>query len=411
MSCQVSIKLPPKISDGQGISEDRAGRFFKLNGPVFDSQHAKEGIEQAIRYCGHKNAELACVTNGRQWIVFLGSRRGDGKDTLDGQACVFGSLEGVRTHFKKFYDLLAYESVSRYRYRAEFQDAEGQPLRSSTFNAPVRKPESRILLPADRLYADLDRVMISFFRDLKGDDDPEMRKHCFVTTNESDRAETTLARISEELRHKVRTLKTSGKGETSEITRAIKRVRDMRKHEFVLLVGTKGAGKSSFIERFFEDVLPKDIANDCVLVRIDVAESGADEKSIIKWLDEHFLQATERAAFGDRHPDYDDLKGMYFKEYERLRSGAWKYIAEDNPIEFKKKFGEHIEQRREQRPHEYIVHMLHRIVHSDGKVPCLIFDNADHFSISRCRICGFKGWQGMANSNTSPILSRSKKVL
>ena len=25
--------------------------------------------------------------------------------------------------------------------------------------------------------------------------------------------------------------------------------------------------------------------------------------------------------------------------------------------------------------------MLHRIVHSDGKVPCLIFDNADHFSI------------------------------
>ena len=26
-------------------------------------------------------------------------------------------------------------------------------------------------------------------------------------------------------------------------------------------------------------------------------------------------------------------------------------------------------------------------------------------NLSRCRICGFKGWQGMANSNTSPILS------
>ena len=26
-------------------------------------------------------------------------------------------------------------------------------------------------------------------------------------------------------------------------------------------------------------------------------------------------------------------------------------------------------------------------------------------NLSRCRICGLKGWQGMANSNTSPILA------
>ena len=364
-----------------GITEDRAGRFFKLNGPVFDSPHAKEGIEQAIRYCGHKNAELACVTNGRQWIIFLGNRRGDGKDTLEGQACVFGNLDGVGTNFKKFYDLLAYESVAGYRFRAEFQEAEGQPARSTGFNAPVRTPESRKLLPADKLYADLDRVMISFFRDLTGDDDSEMRKNCFVTTNESDRAESTIARISEELRNKVRTLKTAGRGETSEITRAITRIRDMRKHELVLLVGTKGAGKSTFIDRFFEDVLPKDVARDCVLVRIDLSESGADEHSIIRWLDEHFLDTTEKAVFGDRQPDYDDLKGMYFREYERLQSGAWKHTYDDNPIEFNKMFGEHIERRREERPHEYILHMLHRIVNSDHKVPCLIFDNADHFSI------------------------------
>ena len=73
-----------KDSRDLGIEPDRACRFYKLNGPVFDSKHAQEGIDQAIRYCGYKNAELACVTNGRQWIVFRGSRLGDGKDTRGG---------------------------------------------------------------------------------------------------------------------------------------------------------------------------------------------------------------------------------------------------------------------------------------------------------------------------------------
>ncbi|TNV71477.1 hypothetical protein FGO68_gene13365 [Halteria grandinella] len=364
-----------------GVSEDHAGRHYKLNGPVFNSKHAQEGIEQAIRYCGHKNSELACITNGRQWIIFIGNRRGDGKDTLSGQAFVFGSLDGVRSNFKKFYNLLSFESVSKYRYRADFQEAEGQPLRSSSFNEPLRKPDSRILIPADRIYDDLDRVMISFFRDLSGDDDPEMRKACFVTSAESNRADASIARISEQLRNKVRTLRTDDNGDINGITQAIKRVRDMQRHEFILLVGTKGAGKSSFVDRFFEVVLPKTIASDCVLVRIDLAESAKDEHGIIKWLDEHFLEATEKAVFGDEPPDYDELKGMYFREYERMRKGPYKHLYNENPSEFKIRFGEQIEQRREQRPHEYIVHLLHRIVHSYIKIPCLIFDNADHFSV------------------------------
>src|SRR6202023_2558335 len=71
-----------------GIDARYGGGYFKLNGPVLKSEDAQEAIEQAIRYCGHKNAELACVTNGRQWIIFRGNRLGDGRNTLDGMACV-----------------------------------------------------------------------------------------------------------------------------------------------------------------------------------------------------------------------------------------------------------------------------------------------------------------------------------
>jgi predicted type IV restriction endonuclease len=85
-----------------GLSQRSPARAFRLNGPVFSSAAAKEGIGQAIRYCGQKNAELACVTNGREWIVFRGSRLGDGVDTNEGMAFVFTSLDSIKQNFTGF---------------------------------------------------------------------------------------------------------------------------------------------------------------------------------------------------------------------------------------------------------------------------------------------------------------------
>lgn len=362
-----------------GITKDYSGRFFRLDGAVFRSEFAQEGILQAVRYCGHKNAELACVTNGRQWIVFRGNRLGDGKDTLSGLACVFGSLEGVKEDFRRFYDLLAFSSVGNYRYRPEFQQAEGQPLRASLFRKELRSPASRRLLASDKLSNDVDRVMLSFFQTLTAEDDPELLRECFVTSPESYRAEDTLARISEDLVTRIQTLHTK---EGNELTDAIRRVTEMNRHEFVVIVGTKGAGKSTFIDRFFTIVLPQPLAAQCVVMRVDLADSTGEEATIVQWLDQHLLEVAENAVFGIDSPTYEDLQGMFWDEYQRWRVGPYKHLYESNKDDFKTRFGEHIETRRETRPHEYIMRLLQRVVRSDRKVPCLVLDNADHFTIA-----------------------------
>ena len=50
--------------DGRSLGcESRPpGSSFKLSGPAFKTGAATEGITQSIRYCGSKNAELACVS-------------------------------------------------------------------------------------------------------------------------------------------------------------------------------------------------------------------------------------------------------------------------------------------------------------------------------------------------------------
>ncbi len=361
-----------------GLGGRGAGRPYKLNGPVFATEAVKEGIAQAIRYCGQKNAELACVTNGREWLVFRGSRLGDGLDTMDGMAIVFPSLQDVRAHFGRFYNLLSYESVSSLRYRVLFQEAEGRPIRTHHFRRSLRDPKTPYPLPADNLSADIERVMTSFFRRLSGDDDPDFLTECFVVTRESQIADRQLARISEDLLGRIRDLDT---GSGDQLTALVERVRITQRNEFVLLVGTKGAGKSTFIDRFFRSVLPKSLRDDCVVARVNLADSPGGEPGIDVWLDQRLLDVLERAVFGMSAPTYDELQGIYFGEYLRLSTGAWAPIYERDKEQFKIDFGRHVERRREERPHEYIRHLVRDIVLSRRKIPCLIFDNADHFTI------------------------------
>jgi hypothetical protein len=264
-----------------GLDARAPGRPYKLNGPVFSGAIVRAGIAQAIQYCAHKNAELACVTNGHEWIVFRGSRLGDGRDTLDGMAFIFPTLEAIREQFKLFYDLLSRRAVSGFLFRAHFQEAEGRLIRPHDFQRSLRTPESRKRLAVGNLGNDLERVMTSFFQRISGDDDPDLLAQCFVVTRESSAADERLARISEDLVGAIRQLDTASADELSQL---IERVRSTGRNEFVLLVGTKGAGKSTFIDRFFRQIMPSDLRADCIVVKVDLADHSGDEATVVEWL-------------------------------------------------------------------------------------------------------------------------------
>ncbi len=361
-----------------GLAGRNADRAYRLNSPVLDTPEASTAIRQACAVCGLKNCELAVVTNADEWIIFRGSRLGDGTDTLAGVAFLFPDRESIHGHFKLFFDLLAVYPVQDYRYRAYFQEAEGQPIRQQAFSRVLREPHSLKPLPRSALALDIGRIMDSFFQRLAGDHDPEMLLNCFVTTRESKIAEDKIARISEDIVSSIRPLDT----DTSKtLANIVNDVQVTQRKEFVLLVGTKGAGKSTFVERFFKLVLDPKIKDKCVYIHVDLKECPGDESQVVQWLDENLLKATESAVFQDKIIEYDEIRGMFNLEYLRLSKGPYKHLYETEKPAFKLEFGRHVEKLREDKPNQYIRHILNRIVRSDEKAPCIIFDNADHFSI------------------------------
>jgi len=294
-------------------------------------------------------------------------------------AFVFPSLAGLEEKFHLFYDLLSYESAGRMSFRPYFNEAEGQPIRLTVFNKAVRPQGTARYLRSGRLAADLDRIMSSFFSILTGEDDPEILDACFVETNESRAAEARLRRIAESLLVAISELDTS---DASSLTSLIRRVITSERHEFVIIVGAKGAGKSTFITRFFRNILPADVSNKTVLIKVDLKKSTGDTATAAQWLDKALLEETERALFPADDPDYNEIEGMFYDRYTRLKKGAYKVLYESNYQAFQIKFGEEIEELREKQPHAYIEGLLRHVVRSRRKVPVLVFDNADHFDIS-----------------------------
>lgn len=362
-----------------GLSNRTTGRFYSLNGPVLSkSPQPRGGIVQAIGYCGYKNAELACLTNGNEWVIFRGSRLGDGTDTLDGKAFIFTSLDEISNNFTLFYDLLSYNEVKKFTFRKHFQEAEGKPIRARVFSKTLRHIHSFRLIERPQLSLDIDRIMVTFFQRLSGDTDDEMLAKCFVITKESQIADERLIRITDELSQKIKNLESE---DGSALTELIERVKYTQRNEFVLLVGTKGAGKTTFVDRFFRFILPTSVKENCVVIRINVGESQGDIGTILSWLRKALLNNIENALYGDDHPTYDELQGIFYDEYTRWRRGSQSHLYNRDKQAFKEKFGNYIEQLRNNEPVDYIKRLIRHIVNSRKQIPCLVFDNTDHFSI------------------------------
>lgn len=360
------------------LAERECGAAYKLSGPVFNNDSVQEGIGQAIRYSAYKGAEIACVTNGREWVIFRSNRIGDGLDTLDGKAFVFPSLECVLKEFRLFYDLLAKSQVDSLVFRPLFQEAEGRVIRGPHFERRVREPESAQFLQQPEIVPALDRVMTSFFQRLTDENDKQMLEECFVETKESKAAEQRLLRLAGDLVGHIRPLDTASGNQLADL---LQHARKSKLNQFILIVGTKGAGKSTFVERFFSLKLPEDLRSVCVPIIVNLGDSEGDENTIVDWLRRALLEKAEY-ALGGKVPSWDELVGhMFFGEYQRWSQGSMKHLYDRDKQEFKIQFGHYIEKIRAENPVEYIRGLLRNLVIGRKQLPCLVFDNADHFSI------------------------------
>lgn len=347
--------------------------YVSLSGPV--AKPLMAGIKQARGYATEKGVAAACVTDGRTWLFFQASRT-DGRPPLEGKGILFPSFQSISENFGRFAELIGARSVLERRHIAHLKDAEGLTVGDAEQQFFAFDPEEARMKVRDPLAHDASLLFSQFFSRLSDEQDREMLRDCFVETGESRKADLELQKIIQKVLNNISSINTEHGGA---LQAELERTMASRKSETVLLIGNKGSGKSTFIDRFFSQILPLRVRDKCVLARIDLGEYHGDPQRIVPWAILRLREALEGGVCSNSPPHYEDLQGIFFNEYQRWMNGARKPLYERDKDEFKVQFGEHMENRREYQPDEYVRLLLDWSTRGQSKLPCLVFDNTDQF--------------------------------
>jgi len=347
--------------------------YYKAGGAALKSAH--DGLQQAKRYCTDTGVLFSALTTGFEWIGYWAIRT-DGKAPLEGKAVVFPTLESICDNFALFYDLFSKEGVISSLYQIRIHEAEGlQVHHTEKLVSVIDKSEIR-LLQKSRMAADLENIFKQFFSTMSGVNDPEMLAKCFVESKESREADVNLEKIATNLINRIDIVDS---GEGDELQEHIRVAVESQRGEFVLVIGNKGAGKSTFIDRFFRLILEKSLRDRCLVIRVDLADSDGDVSTISNWLTQKIKKEIETSFFGKRPPTYEELQGIFYSEYERWRDGEHKYLYTRDKQEFKEKFGTFVADIVDNQPDKYVRRLLRNAIMSRKLMPSIVFDNTDHF--------------------------------
>lgn len=289
-----------------------------LDGPV--AKPMREGIRQALSYANEQGVPTAVLTDGYTWLFFRASRM-DGRPPLKGKGILFPSWKAVTEYFVPFSELLSPRAVLDKRHIAHLNDAEGYTVSEAEQQFTVFPPNEAKMRPRDPMASDAAELFAQFFSRLSNDQDKEMLRDCFVETAESHKADLELEKIIQNVLNNVSAISTNRGGALQD---QLERAIASQRAETILLIGNKGSGKSTFIDRFFGDILPPALRKKCLLARVDLADSTGSA-SAIDWCILQLRDALEKGITAGDVPDYDELQGsslMTIRGFRWARSGT-----------------------------------------------------------------------------------------
>ncbi len=361
-------------------AEKNKARNLKISGSSM--KRAVAGIEQAALYAAPNGLPIAVLTDGNTWVVFKTFTPGASYKSKE--AIVFPSLQAVIHDFSLFYDLLERTQFSKRLYNRIFDDVHNSRLLlTQRLFAPLEENEI-LLSPKSSMAFDLENVFAAFFSRLAGDDDEDLLIECFVESRESRIADFSLEKITTTV---LGNIVPADKSVDAELASLIASNVDgessvTESGQTIFIVGPTGAGKSTFLDRFFRKTLPNVVRKQCVLLDVNLLDASGQEANVLGWLTERLITNIEREVYEEGAPSYQELVGLYYADYERRRRGVDAHLYSKSKEEFKIKFGDFLDRKVESDREGYLNRLLHDVVKNRKLLPIIVIDNTDEFPLS-----------------------------
>lgn len=154
-----------------------------------------------------------------------------------------------------------------------------------------------------------------------------------------------------------------------------------RKDKTIFLLGKIGAGKSTFINRFFKISLKKRNLHDKIIhIYVDLLAGSPDFKALEKEVELRVLDFL--------HENYNHLKlfewetelEIFSDKINKWKKGSLKPIYENKPGKFEETIADKIEEIKKDKG-LHIKFIFQYLIKAKNCIPCIIIDNTDQFDV------------------------------
>ncbi|WP_018630460.1 P-loop NTPase fold protein [Niabella aurantiaca] len=343
-----------------------------------------EVINQIRNYAIDEGIQYGIITNGYQFVV-LKIFNNDGKPWKDNSCLIFQDVDTIESRFIEFFENLSKYSVVNnggFKFDLPINNVEYKTILSTLIDRDkelIRNSLSGSITPL------IDTVFGEIFSEER-EDDKEFIKKCFVENEETKKNKDEIERLFGDYAPQLSQIipAVNSSSIASQISEELNAEEINIKNSYppkpIIIIGSKGAGKTSFINHLFKYKLEDKELENHFIVYIDFRKffEGAtnfEPEKIASEILESIYNKYETFEFHSLKV----LKRIYFKEIKRNDDSIWLYDKTNNEEAYNTKLSSFLENEKKN-SFSHLEALSKYIIRERRKRLVVIIDNADQFN-------------------------------
>ncbi|WP_400263279.1 hypothetical protein ACFX5U_09575 [Sphingobacterium sp. SG20118] len=334
----------------------------------------KDVINQIRGYILEKSLAYGVITNGNQYIIarFNNTNGGEWKNNT---AIYFKDLDDVERNFIKFYNILSNDSiVENGRFFIEKEEfSEKFILESKLLN---KRTDEVLRNDFSDILTSIISEIFSEISDVYDLDSFEKLKECYVINEDVKANNSKLEILFEDtpplFDGRIKPVKNT-KNTHSQILDEIKS--GIKSPEPIIIIGSKGAGKTTFINYFTKVVIEKDLQKKKPLLYFDFRNYTNQQVKNTKKIYEKIIASLNENFKELNLSKINIIKTIYQKEIKEQEEGIWSLYKKDSEI-YTTKLAEFLEKKIND-PENHLISISNYLIKYQTKRLTIILDNAD----------------------------------
>ncbi|AUD03272.1 ATP-binding protein [Spirosoma pollinicola] len=342
-----------------------------------------EVINQIRYYLLEAGLQHGIISNGHQFIIgkFLNS---DASDWTKNKCLLFHNIDDISNRFVDFYNCLSKGSIVE-NVGFEFLNEDEQKAQIISTSLPNKEVE----LIRNSFSSNITPIINEIFNEIyKYDvlDDKELIEKCFVSNEEINKNRSEIERLFGDRPRRLSEI--SSARNTNSIVKQIKdeiesvpiTLKTIEPPKPIIIVGSKGAGKTTFINFLFKVSFDDLFLKKRPYVYLDFRKYTEEDLGRINSL----IIKDSILSLYEFYPDYElhslkVLKRIYLTEIKRKEEAGWGHYKEHNPEKYYEYLISFLEECQKD-DESHFIKLSEYMIRERSLRLCLIIDNADQFN-------------------------------